>query len=156
MNEWFTKNGYFEVKAEHLQYFIDNNMTFLCVKVVPTLVEDHYKIVLQPTFDVKVAEVVAGQAPAVPLPNVTIDNPFIMPLVEQGGETQLNLSLTNHGLIAATQAHLVVEDNPNFILTPLIDQIGTIPAQSSLTIPVRIRARDGVLPGHTGLLVSPE
>ncbi len=39
LNEWFKTNGYSEVKAEHLQYFIDGNMTFLCVKVVPKKVD---------------------------------------------------------------------------------------------------------------------
>lgn len=102
--------------------------------VVPTEIEDEYRIELQSVFEANV-----------PAPVVTVDDPFIMPLVVPGRTTQVEVSVTNHGLIAANDVQIQFPDNdPNYIIEPLIDVIGELPAQSTVTIPVLIRLREEV------------
>ena len=102
--------------------------------VVPTQIEDHYKIVLQAEFSTQV-----------PAP-VLVVNPLIVPLLGADGSTQFDVNVTNEGLVAADNVHLNVIEDPNFILTPLISNIGFMAAQSNLTIPVRVTPRPGVTP----------
>lgn len=102
--------------------------------VVPTEIEDEYRIELQSVFETNV-----------PAPVVTVDDPFIMPLVIPGRTTQVEVSVTNHGLIAANDVQIQFPDNdPNYIIEPLIDVIGELPAKSTVTIPVLIRQREEV------------
>ena len=49
--------------------------------VVPTEIEDHYRITLETTFETEV-----------PMPVVTVDEPFIMPLVVRGHTSQFNIT----------------------------------------------------------------
>ncbi len=58
--------------------------------VVPTEVADRYRMSLEATFEANV-----------PWPVVTVDQPLIVPLVFPGEVTQMEITLTNHGLIAA-------------------------------------------------------
>src|SRR5690606_967300 len=58
--------------------------------VVPTEVPDRYRMSLETTFEANV-----------PWPVVTVDQPLIVPLVFPGEVTQMEITLTNHGLIAA-------------------------------------------------------
>lgn len=98
--------------------------------VVPTEVEDHYTIVLESTFETEV-----------PMPVVTVDEPFLMPLVLPGYESQFNLTLRNHGLIDATQVQVQVPTDPDYIITPLIDKIDRLAAKSEISIPCKISIR---------------
>jgi hypothetical protein len=99
--------------------------------VVPTQVEDHYRITLETTFETEV-----------PMPVVTVDEPFIMPLVIRGHTTQFNMTLRNHGLINAEQVQIRVPIDDTYIIEPLIDVIDILPAKSEVTIPVTIRFRE--------------
>lgn len=98
--------------------------------VVPTEVQDTYRVVLDTVFET-----------AVPIPVVTIDNPMMMPLVVPGEDTQLTVKVTNHGLIAAEQVQITVPYHENYEIVSLIDRIDVLPAQSTMEIPIIIRLR---------------
>ena len=102
--------------------------------VVPTEIQDHYKIVLETTFETEV-----------PMPVVTVDEPFMMPMVLPGYTTQFNITLRNHGLINAEQVQVQVPDDPDYIITPLITEIPVLAAKSEVTIPCTIRLSDAAL-----------
>ncbi len=91
-------------------------------------IEDRYKITVETTFET-----------VVPLPVVTVE-PSVIDLAEISAEvTQINLKITNHGLIAANNTHLNFPTHPAWSFEPLLTQIGVLPAKSSLTIPLIIR-----------------
>ncbi|HEY9175972.1 MAG TPA: CARDB domain-containing protein, partial [Verrucomicrobiae bacterium] len=96
--------------------------------VVPTEVADRYRMTLETTFEANV-----------PWPVVTVDQPLIVPLVFPGEVTQTEITLTNHGLLAAQGVVLNVRDTATYKITPLIRDIGELPARSSITIPVLIQ-----------------
>jgi len=98
--------------------------------VVPIEIEDHYRVELQTVFETEV-----------PIPNVIVENPRIMPLVFAGEETRFEIKLRNEGLIAANGVQLNLGRSDRFVVTPLVEDIGTIPAKGSLTIPCSIRLR---------------
>ncbi len=114
--------------------------------VVPTEVADRYRMTLETTFEANV-----------PWPVVTVDQPLIVPLVFPGEVTQTEITLTNHGLLAAQGVVLNVRNTATYKITPLIRDIGELPARSSVTIPVLIqlqpeadqRAVDAIR-AHTG------
>jgi subtilisin family serine protease len=98
--------------------------------VVPGDVTDHYQLTLESNFETDV-----------PFPVVTIDQPLIVPLLIDGAPTQFDVTLTNHGLIAAQDVRFVVPYNADYVLTPLVDSIGILPAKSSVTVPVIVSKR---------------
>src|SRR5205814_7081647 len=51
------------------------------------------------------------------------------------------VTVANHGLIAAEDVTLTVTDNPDYILTPLVTNLGTLRANSEITIPVLVARR---------------
>ncbi len=98
--------------------------------VVPTSIPDNYNIQLQAVFETEV-----------PIPVVTIDNPLLVPLIIPGEDTEVDLRVSNHGLIAAQGVHLdlpTYDQNHEYIA--LATNIDTIPAMSTITIPIIIRA----------------
>jgi len=97
-------------------------------------IEDRTKITLETVFET-----------TVPTPVVTVEPNMIDLAQVQGAEAQYDLKVTNHGLIAARDVKLHFEDHPLWTITPLIREIGTLPAKSTLTIPVKVRRT--VLPG---------
>jgi hypothetical protein len=116
--------------------FIDRQTVSYRWTVVPTTVEDRYRVVLEPVFQTEV-----------PVPVVTLDNPDLAFLVRAGGEGQIELRLSNHGLIAAERLTVTVPQMDGFELTPLVDVIDVFPAKSSLTIPIRVRSKGAPPPG---------
>ncbi len=107
--------------------------------VVPIEIEDRYKIVLESVFETDV-----------PIPNVIVEEPYIMPLVIQGETNQFEIALRNEGLIAAENVELNVPNDPRYLIQPLVRKIGTIPAKSRLTIPVLISQRAAIAGGGQG------
>ena len=96
--------------------------------VVPTTVQDQYQVTLQPQFETEV-----------PIPVVVVSNPLQIPLVIQGRNSEVDFQVANTGLIAAQNITLNVPVNdPNFIYTPLSDNIDEIPANTTITLPVLI------------------
>lgn len=100
--------------------------------VVPTEVEDRTRIVIETVFEASVPAPVVTVAPA------SIDvGAFVADV------NQVDLVVTNHGLIAADDIRLTFPTDPDWRFTPLIENLGTLPARGSLTIPLvieRVRA----------------
>lgn len=95
--------------------------------VVPIEIEDRYQITIETTFET-----------VVPLPVVTIE-PALIDLAEIDADlTQLEVKITNHGLVAANNTHLGFPTHPCWRFEPLLDRIGLLPAKSSLTVPLTI------------------
>src|SRR6185436_2251746 len=96
--------------------------------VVPTQIEDHYRVVIEPKFETEV-----------PQPELVVENPLVIPLVIAGQTTQFEIRLRNPGLIALEHVRVPVPSHPSLIITPLVTELDVLPAQTSVTIPVTIR-----------------
>ncbi|HKQ38257.1 MAG TPA: CARDB domain-containing protein, partial [Verrucomicrobiae bacterium] len=96
--------------------------------VVPTQVEDHYRVVIEPKFETEV-----------PQPNLVVENPLVIPLVIAGQTTQFEIRLRNTGLVALQRVRVPVPSHPSLIITPLVTELEVLPAQTSVAIPVTIR-----------------
>ena len=92
-----------------------------------TTIQDTYQIQLQTTF-----------ATDVPAPVITITAPSSLPTLDPGQSTTFNLTVTNHGLIAAQDTVLTLPTDPGYTFTTLTDQIGVLPAESSVLVPVTV------------------
>ncbi|MBL9167083.1 MAG: putative Ig domain-containing protein [Verrucomicrobiales bacterium] len=108
--------------------------------VVPTQIEDHYRVVLQPQFETEV-----------PQPNLVVENPQIMPLVTPGRVSQFEIRLRNTGRIALQRVRIPVPSHPKLIITPLVTEIEELPALTSISVPVTIQVADAPPPGTVGL-----
>ena len=128
-----TFNGSIDVKpgTDNTQSdFLHRQLVTYNWTVVPTQIADHYQIVLQSTFET-----------AVPAPVVTIDQPLLVPLVLPGQTTQTSITLTNHGLIAANNVQITLPQDDDFDIESLVSSIPVLPAMSSVTIPITVRAK---------------
>ncbi len=108
--------------------------------VVPTEIEDRTRITIETVFEA-----------FVPMPVVTVDPPLIDLSEYTADVTQIDLKVSNHGLIAAKEAKLSFGTHPDWSFEPLIHDLGDIPARSSFTIPLlirRTRASVGANPPH--------
>ena len=102
-------------------------------QVTPTEVADRYRLTVESTFEVNV-----------PWPVVTVDQPLVVPMVFPGRPTQVDITFTNHGLVAAQGLEINVRNTRMYKLTPLVSQIGELPARSSITIPLLIELQPDV------------
>ena len=128
-------SGAFQVNAgvtNEKDIFLHRQVVTYKWTVVPIEFTDRYKIVLETVFETEV-----------PMPVVTVDEPRLMPIVIPGQTTQMQITLRNHGLIAAEQVQVRVPNDPDLIITPLIDYIPILPAKSSVTVPITVRMREG-------------
>ncbi len=101
-------------------------------KVEPVEIEDHYKITVETEFET-----------VVPTPVITVE-PTVIDLGQiTTAVTQVDLKITNHGLIQADNFRLNFPTHPSWEFTPLVEEIGIMPARSSLVIPVTIRKIGG-------------
>ena len=115
-------------RVNEFEPFISRQTVEYVWSVVPTEVQDRVHIVVETIFET-----------VVPLPVVTIE-PSVIDLNEmQGDFMQIDLRIANHGLIAAQDFELEFDGHPNFTFTPLVNRLGTLPAESSFTIPLVIR-----------------
>ncbi|HEY1787893.1 MAG TPA: immunoglobulin domain-containing protein [Verrucomicrobiae bacterium] len=95
--------------------------------VMPTEVPDEYQFTLNATF-----------ATQVPWPVVTV-NPAAIDLCDiQGDSTQVDLTITNSGLIAADGLNLYFGPHPDWLIQPLVSSLGTLLPQSNMIVPVSI------------------
>jgi hypothetical protein len=108
--------------------------------VVPTQIEDRYRVVLQPRFETEV-----------PQPNLVVENPQIMPLVTPGRVSQFEIRLRNTGRIALQRVRIPVPSHPKLIITPLVTEIEELPALTSISVPVTIQVADAPPPGTVAL-----
>lgn len=107
--------------------------------VVPTEIEDHYKITLESTFEVDV-----------PVPVVTVEAPSKLPELAPGESTQIDVTFTNHGLIAAQDLKMTLPTHPEFTFVALSDSLGVLPAKSSISVPVTVTRLGGLQPQAGG------
>jgi hypothetical protein len=118
--------------TNEMEAFIGRQAVRYLWVVEPTEIEEVTRITLETTFET-----------AVPMPVVVLDPSLIdlADFVASPGltEMQVDLKISNHGLIAAQKGRLDFESHPDFTFTPLIHDVGTLPAQSSLTVPLVIR-----------------
>ena len=96
--------------------------------------EDRYRITIETVFETNVPPPVLLVSPSV------LD---VEDLVTPGQTKVVNFTLTNLGLIAANNSAISFGSHPFYQVTPLIENIGTIPAKSSITIPVTVVRTDG-------------
>jgi hypothetical protein len=94
--------------------------------VTPTEIEDRTRITIESVFET-----------VVPVPVVTVE-PSVIDLANFPDGGVINLSITNHGLIAAQDTKLTFSEFDCWKLTPLVSDIGTLPARSAVVVPVRI------------------
>ncbi|MBN1786930.1 MAG: hypothetical protein JW806_00880 [Sedimentisphaerales bacterium] len=95
--------------------------------VTPTVIEDKYNITLNTIFET-----------SVPAPVITI-SPARVDLAQlQNGMMQVNFVITNHGLVAAEEAHLEFEEDSRYEVVLLTDYNGRVEPQSSITVPAMI------------------
>ena len=75
-----------------------------------TTIQDTYQIQLQTTFQTDV-----------PAPVVTITAPASIPTLQPGQSATFNVTITNHGLIAAQGVTLDLPTDPEYTFTALSD-----------------------------------
>ncbi|MBK9137279.1 MAG: Ig-like domain-containing protein [Verrucomicrobia bacterium] len=131
-----TTTGTVQVKPGELndqEIFLRTQVVRYTWTVEEIEIEDRTRITLETTFET-----------TVPAPVVTVE-PNVIDLAQvQGDEAQVDLKITNHGLIAAQRGQLVFGTHPDWTLTPLVSDVGELPARSSITVPLLIkRVRHG-------------
>ena len=100
-------------------------------------IQDRYKISIEAVFETHV-----------PAPVVTVDPPYAFVPVFEGETSVVEFTITNHGLIAALGTQINFGQHPDYFIVPLIRDIGMLPPQSSIVVPVLYRRRtDGWPPG---------
>ena len=95
--------------------------------VTPTSIPDEYDFTLTTTFQTQV-----------PWPVVTISPGAINLCSLNGGNNQVDLVITNNGLIAAQDLQLVVGTNANWLLQPLASNLGDLGAESGIVVPMMV------------------
>jgi len=143
------RNGFVVVAGatNERQVFLDRQTVTYTWVVVPTEIPDRYQIKLVATFEVDV-----------PVPVVTMDlSPGNIPELADGESFQIDMTLTNHGLIAAEQISLVLPGvESGFEFTPLVRALDFIAAKSSVNIPVIVRKAASLAPRESSLALGPQ
>ncbi len=119
--------------SNNQEVFIARQFVTTSWVVQQTTIQDTYQIQLQTTFETDV-----------PAPVVTMSGPSSIPTLLPGQTGTFNLTLTNHGLIAAEGVAVTVPTDPEYTFTALTSVIGVLPAMSSVTVPVTV-TRAGTL-----------
>ncbi len=109
------------------QTFLSRETVQYRFSVVPTEIEDHVKIAIETVFET-----------FVPIPVVTLDPPSVDLSEIQQDRTEIELKITNHGLIAAQGLKLNFASNAKWTFTPLLGELGDLAARSSITVPLII------------------
>ena len=116
-------------ETEDIQAFLSRQTVKYTWTVIPTEIEDQYTITVQSTFETDV-----------PIPIVTV-NPSAIDLGDLqvvGDVMQVDMVLTNQGLIAANGVKLNFDQHPFYKIEPLINDFQNLAAKSSVTVPVKI------------------
>ncbi|NCQ69135.1 MAG: tandem-95 repeat protein [Microcystis aeruginosa W13-16] len=128
-------------ETEDIESFLSRQTVKYIWRVVPTEIADKYTITIESVFETHVPALDgSSDSIANPIPTVTIDPPLIdlINLQVVGQMMQVDMTVTNHGLIAANDVRLNFGEHPFYKIEPLIENIGTLGAKSSMTIPVTI------------------
>ena len=116
--------------------FLPLNLVSYNWTVRPTQIEDHYVFTIQAVFETNV-----------PAPVVTVEPALTDLAAMTSAEMQVNYTLTNHGLIRADNTDMIFDaGNSDYEFIPLVEQIGSIEAQTSIVVPVLIRDLNKVEP----------
>lgn len=97
------------------------------LNVVPTEIEDEYIVQLDVVYETHV-----------PAPAVVIELSSQVPELDDGESFTFNAIVTNHGLIAVKDFQLIVPDVDGYLFNPLYDFIDSLPAQTTVLIPVTV------------------
>jgi len=115
-------------KTNDLLAFLNRETVKYIFTVVPTEIEDRTKIVIETVFET-----------VVPIPVITVE-PMLIDLADfKEAITQIDLKITNHGLVAADNVRVEFPEHPDVSVKPLVDKLGKLPARSSITVPLVIR-----------------
>ena len=125
-------------RTNDLEAFLSRQTVTYRWSVVPTTIEDRTRITIETTFET-----------FVPAPVITIEPALIDLAGFSGSVTQINLTIQNHGLVAAQEFKLNFPEHPDVEFTPLITDFGALPAQAKLNVPLTIRRRSAALGLHT-------
>ena len=114
--------------TEEIRAFLSRETVRYIWTVEPTEIEDRTRISIETVFET-----------FVPIPVVTLE-PNVIDLANITADvTQIDLRISNHGLIAANELRLGFSGHPDWQLEPLVSELGALPARSSLVIPMTIR-----------------
>lgn len=108
-------------------------------EVVPTEVEDEYDITLVTVFETNVPK---------PVVVMKLDNPNLD--LEEGKSRLINLTITNHGLVAASNVKLTASEIEGYEMKPLITSMDRLLAKTTVVVPIllkRLTKRAGELSG---------
>ncbi len=95
--------------------------------VVPTQIEDRYRVVIETIFETNV-----------PAPVITVEPSRIDLDAITSETTQIDITITNHGLIAVSDLRSSFDSTTQWLFTNLAEDLGTLPAKSSITLPIII------------------
>ena len=125
-------------KTNELHAFISRQAVHYVWTVVPTEIEDRTRITIETVFETKV-----------PMPVITVV-PALIDLSGFGPATQIDMMVTNAGLVAGFNTTLAFDDHPVWQVTPLVGNLGTVAANSGVVVPVMITRKPGATPDcHT-------
>jgi hypothetical protein len=119
-----------------LEAFMANQLVTYQWTVTPTEIPDQYQIVLQSVFQTQV-----------PVPNIVVAEPQVLVPVVPYEASQFVITLSNEGLIQAENVSITVPSDPTYLVTPLVTNVGIIPAQSTVQIPVTVQLLGAPAPG---------
>ena len=114
-----------------VEAFLQRHLVTYQWTVEPSEIQDRYQITLDALFETHV-----------PAPVVTVDpiQPVFL-LDDQPVKTAVRI--TNHGLIAAQGVRFPAVEGEEVVIEPLIQDIGTLPALTSVLVPVEVRYKPG-------------
>jgi len=115
-------------RTNEFEVFVSRSLVEYVWTVVPTEIEDRTRIVIETVFET-----------VVPLPVVTMEPAFIDLSELPDGESQIEVRISNHGLIAAPNVRLELPTEGGVTFESLVTELGTLPANSSVTVPIIIR-----------------
>jgi hypothetical protein len=130
-------------KTNEVLAFMGREAVQLIWTVTPTEIQDRTRITIEAIFEAYV-----------PMPVVTVDPPLIDLHDFTADITQIDLRISNHGLIAAQKAKLHFGTHPDWSFEPLIDDLGDLPARSTLTVPLLIRRNNSLVAKRGGGVLS--
>ena len=124
--------------TKDVEAFLQRQLVSYKWSVEPIEIEDSYSVNLEAVFETHV-----------PAPVVTVEPNFnIVPLLK-GETTTINVTITNHGLIEAKGVTFNFPQDTSVYIEPLFRDIGNLPPMTSVTVPVKIRAKeDGPIDGQ--------
>ena len=116
-------------ETEDIEAFLSRQTVKYTWTVTPTEIEDRYTISIESVFETNV-----------PIPTVVIEPTFIdlEQLQVVGQVMQIDVTATNHGLIAANYINLYFGEHPFYKIESLINNIDSLAAKSSIIVPVKI------------------